>query len=186
MKNQLARLPVLLLCGTLLFSACKKDSGGETNDEEVITTMEVKVTDVTASTTQTFKFDDPDGPGGSAPAIDEIVLKPNKVYTVKLELFNKTTNPVTKISEEIESEKDDHQFYFEVSGANLTVSGLDVDSKGLPLGLSSNWTTGAASTGKIQITLKHKPGGIKAAGDPVSKGETDIEIPNGGFILKVQ
>jgi len=46
----------------------------------------------------------------------------------------------------------------------------------LPLGITSTWTAAAvAGTGTMNVTLKHKPG-VKAAGDPVSKGETDISI----------
>ena len=49
-------------------------------------------------------------------------------------------------------------------------------AKGLPLGITSTWTAAvAAGTGTMNVTLKHKPG-VKAAGDPVSKGETDISI----------
>jgi hypothetical protein len=50
------------------------------------------------------------------------------------------------------------------------------------LGTTSTWTTTGVSNGTVKITLKHKPG-IKAAGDPVSKGETDIEV---SFTTKVQ
>jgi hypothetical protein len=57
----------------------------------------------------------------------------------------------------------------------INVSNLNTDSKGLPLGLSSTWQSGATGTGKMKITLKHKPG-TKAAGDPVTKGETDVEV----------
>jgi hypothetical protein len=52
---------------------------------------------------------------------------------------------------------------------------LDKDTKNLPLGLSSTWTTTGAASGTLNVTLKHKPG-VKAANDPVSKGETDVSL----------
>jgi hypothetical protein len=56
------------------------------------------------------------------------------------------------------------------------VSNLNKDEKGLPLGITSTWTAAAAAgTGTFNVTLKHKPG-VKAAGDLVSVGDTDITI----------
>jgi hypothetical protein len=67
------------------------------------------------------------------------------------------------------------------------VAGLDNDGNGVPLGITSTWTTGAVATGKTKITLRHyggtPPG--KAAGDLVSssKSSTDIEVD---FNTKIQ
>jgi hypothetical protein len=136
-----------------------------------------------------FQYDDPDGPGGNAPTKDDITLAPNKTYSVTLQLLNKTTNPVEDITEEIEEEADAHRFYYEVaSGSNITISGLDNDPNGVPLGVTSTWTTtGAATTGKVKITLRHYPATPpgKAANDLVtsSKSATDIEVE---FNSKIQ
>jgi hypothetical protein len=173
-----------LLAG-LVSTGCKKDKM-DPNEEELITTLKVTLTEQGAGTVTTFQFKDPDGDAGNPPTqFDEIIVKPNKTYTCVLQVLNESVSPAEDITDEIKAEDTDHQFYYTVSGANMTVIGLDNDKLGLPLGVTSTWVTTTASTGKIQITLKHKPG-IKAAGDPVSKGDTDIELPNSGFTLKIQ
>jgi hypothetical protein len=100
--------------------------------------------------------------------------------------------PVDTISNEVADEKDSHRFYYEVQGgANVTVSNLDADANGIPVGLTGTWTTGAVSTGKMQITLRHYPAipPNKAAVDLVnsSKSGTDIStVDIGGFTVKIQ
>lgn len=171
--------------GTLIFSSCKKDKM-PANEEELITTLKVTLTETGSGTVTTFQFRDPDGDAGNPPTqFDDIIVKPNTTYTAVLQVLNESATPTEDITDEIKAEAGDHQFYFTVTTANVTVSNLDKDGNGLPLGLTSTWTTGTASTGKIQIVLKHKPG-IKASGDPITKGDTDIELPNSGFTIKVQ
>ncbi len=190
MKKQFVKLSGLLLIGSILFSACKKDPVTETNEEEVITTLILKLVPQGGGTTVEAKLDDPDGPGGTAPTQDAITLAPNKVYDAEIILLNKTVNPVDTISNEVKEEATAHRFYFAPTGANVTISNLNTDANGLPLGLTSKWTTGAASNGKVQITLRHYPGNPpnKELSDPVDspKSGTDIEIPNGGFTVTIQ
>ena len=180
------KLPAILLAsGLLLLGACKKETTEE-NAEELITTLKLILTEDLSGTSTTFQFKDPDGDAGNPPTVfDEIVLKANTEYRCVVEVWNESVTPAVRLNEEIAAEAQDHQFYYIPSGVNLTVSSLDTDAKALPVGLTSMWATGTASTGKIQIILKHKPG-IKAAGDPVTKGDTDIELPSGGFTVKVQ
>lgn len=169
----------------LLMFSCKKETTEE-NAEELITTLKVTLTEQGSGAVSVFQFKDPDGDAGNPPtAFDEIIVKPNTVYTCSLEVLNESVSPAESLNTEISAEATDHQFYLTPAAVNLTISNLNTDSNGLPLGLTSTWTTGAASTGKIQIILKHKPGS-KASGDPVTKGETDIELPLGGFVVKVQ
>lgn len=176
---------ILVACSLMLFSACKKETTEE-NAEELITTLKVVLTEQGSGAVTTFQFKDPDGDAGNPPTtFDEIILKPNKTYTCALEVLNESVSPSESLNAEILAESIDHQFYYTPAGANVTITNLNNDSNGLPLGLTSTWTTGAASTGKIQIVLKHKPG-VKASGDPVTKGDTDIELPSGGFVVKVQ
>jgi hypothetical protein len=177
MKKTIVRFAVVFLGAAMLFTACKKEKTPEpVNEEEVITTLNVSLTDVVAGTTETFIFKDPDGEGGSGPTqFDDIVLEAGKTYSCSLELLNESVNPAESITEEVEEESGDHQFYFVPSGANITVSNFDTDDNGWPLGINSTWTTGAASTGTIKIVLKHKPG-EKTASDDISVGETDIEV----------
>lgn len=165
----------VVMLGGLILAGCKKKNNGEENEEELITTVKVNLTEAGTSNTLSFTWKDVDGPGGNAPQITPIVLGVSKTYNCSLEFLDESKTPVEDITTEIETEDDEHQIYYEVTTANLTVSNLNTDGGGLPLGTTSSWTAGTVSSGILKLTLKHKPG-IKAAGDPVSKGETDVEI----------
>jgi len=185
------RIALGVLMATVLMTSCKKDKPEE-NDEEVITTMIVKLTPTGGGAVLEYKFDDPDGPGAIAPTIQEIILAPSKTYSAEIILLNKTVSPVDTVSNEVAGEKEAHRFYYEVqAGAIVTVSNLDADANGVPVGLTSTWTTGAVSTGKMQITLRHYPAvpPNKAVADLATstKSGTDIStVDIGGFTVKVQ
>lgn len=176
MKHIVIKVSTAIFTGSLLFSSCKKDDPKPVNEEEVITTLIVNLTDVGTGTTESFFFRDPDGEGGNPPtAFDEINMEAGKEYECSVVVLNESVTPAEDITEEVAEEDTDHQFYFAPSGSSANVTVTDVDANGLPLGLESTWNAGAPGTGTMTITLKHKPG-EKNAGDPVSVGETDIEI----------
>ena len=167
---------VALLLVLVSIVGCKKDPV-DPNESELITTVRVKLTEKVSGVQSMFEFKDLDGVGGAAPSkFDEIVLARGKVYDCTLQLLNESANPVDDITLEVAAEGVDHQIYLTATDALVAVSNFNLDAKGLPLGITSTWTSAAvAGTGTINITLKHKPG-VKAAGDLVSKGETDISI----------
>lgn len=180
MKKQLLKFSLLLFgASALLLSSCKKEDEEE-NEEEVITTMQLTFVPVGGGATVTYKFDDPDGPGGGAPTKDQIILAPNKTYNVTVQLLNKTVTPAEDVTLEVAAEPQAHRFYYQPSGGTIMVSGLNNDGAGIPLGITSIWTTGAASTGTMKVVLRHYAGNPpnKAAGDLVdnSKSSTDIEV----------
>lgn len=174
---------------TVLLAACKKDDVDvEDNEEEVITTMKLTFTPVGGGTAVTAQFKDPDGPGGTPPTQDEILLAPSTTYNVSLQLLNETQNPAEDVTLEVVEEAIAHRFYYEPdAGSNITVSGLNNDENGVALGTTSSWVTGAAANGSIRITLRHYPGNPpgKAAADPVNspKSGTDVEV---NFTTKIQ
>lgn len=155
---------------------CKKEPV-DPNESELITTVKVVLTESVSGTQSIFQFKDLDGDGGAAPSkFDEIVLARGKVYDCTLQMLNESITPVDDITLEVAAEGVDHQIYLTATDALVAVSNLNLDAKGLPLGIKSTWTSAATiGTGTMNITLKHKPG-IKAAGDLFSKGETDISI----------
>ncbi len=188
MKKKFMKVVLGIFVFSALITSCKKDTVEETNEEEVITTMKLTFVPVGGGTTLTYQFDDADGPGGTAPTQDEIVLAPSKMYNVTVQLLNKTETPVADITTEVQSESEAHRFYYEpTAGSNITIAGFDNDGNGVPLGITSTWTTGAVATGKTKVTLRHyggtPPG--KAVGDLVnsSKSSTDIEVE---FNTKIQ
>lgn len=180
MKKQLAGFAVAIFTISVLFTSCKKDVMEE-NEEEVITTMKLTFVPVGGGTNLEFSFDDPDGPGGAAPTQQPIVLAASKTYNVTVQLLNKTSTPAEDITDEVEEEAEAHRFYYTSSPAsNITVSGLNNDPNGIPLGVTSVWNTAAAATGKLKVTLRHYPGNPpdKANADTVDspKSGTDIEV----------
>jgi len=174
------KMSVAVLLAGLMITGCKKEKGGE-NEEELITTVKVTLT-AQGAAPQSFTWKDVDGPGGNAPQISEIILAPNKTYSCQVEFLDESKTPAEDITAEVVAEADEHEIFYESTNQNLSVSNLNKDSKNLPLGTTSTWTTTGAGNGSVKITLKHKPG-IKAAGDLVTKGETDIEV---SFTTKVQ
>ncbi len=176
---------IAVACFALAISSCKK-SKVETNDNEVITTVQLNFTPVGGGTALTYKWEDLDGPGGANPIIDMVTLAVNKSYNVQMILMDKTKTPVVITSDEVRTEAIDHRFYFEPSaGSNITVSNLDNDPMGIPLGLLNTWTTTTAATGTMKITLRHYENGGKALTDLVTstKSSTDVEAI---FNTKVQ
>jgi len=180
MKKYMLKTSLFLITTTLLFTACLKDKAGEGNNEEVITTMNLKFTPVGGGSTVTFSFDDPDGPGGNAPAQNIINLNQGVAYNVVIELLNKTVSPAENVTEEVAAESGAHRIYYETTAAGLTISNLNNDTNGVPLGITSNWAAGNAGTGSTKITLRHYPGTPpgKETADPVNspKSTTDIEV----------
>jgi hypothetical protein len=163
--------------------ACNKNDDDPGNVKEQITTMRLSLRETGSGTTRIFEYKDIDGSGGNPPVkFDPIVLSASRNYTCTIEVLNESGSSAVNLTAEIIAEADDHQFYFEPAGANISVINLDTDSKGLPVGISSTWNTGAIGNGTIKITLKHKPD-AKAVGDLVTKGETDIVVD---FTAQVQ
>lgn len=187
MKNKIIIQFFFIVITSLVFTSCLKEKAGEINDEELITTMKLSFTPVSGSTPLVYFFDDPDGPGGVAPVIDTIRLSPGVSYNFSLELMNNSTLPPIDVTDEIKTEADAHRFYYETAGVTITVSDLDKDALGNPVGLTGKWSTGIAGSGATKITLRHYGATPpdKSPGDPVNspKSSTDIEV---SFPTKIQ
>jgi hypothetical protein len=171
------RLFLVLVLFAFINSACKKDDEVIPEDEqELITTIRLTLTNVTnSSEAVTATWRDIDGPGGTVPVITGLNLRSNVIYTGSIEFLDESNaNSPENITGEVEEEGVDHEIFYEVTGANLTVSNRNTVANGLTLGTRANFASGAASTGTLKVVLKHKPGN-KAANDPITKGETDID-----------
>ncbi len=178
--NSYLKILSLSAFAALIITSCKKEkTEEEENDNELITTVRVVLTEEGTSNTETYLWTDIDGAGGEDPLFDDIVLKPNTAYQAQVSFLDESKNPIEDITEEIEEESDVHRLYFTpTAGTGITVSNIDNDTNDLPLGLNSTWTTTTAGAGTIKITLRHYPNGGKEASDPVSssKSNTDAEV----------
>lgn len=100
------------------------------------------------------------------------VLKANTTYTGELTLYDAEG---TDITSEIVQEADQHEVFYQTSGAGITVTTTDQDSNGRPLGLETTLTTTTPGTGTLRVLLKHQPD--KGSTSDVNKGETDLDMP---------
>ena len=165
-----------LLASTLIFASCSDDDTPEpVNEEEVITTLTVTLD--SGSDTVVMQYQDLDGDGPDAATVTVSgSLSANTTYDGSIILLNETESPAENVTEEIEEEDLDHQFFYTVgSGLDVAAEYGDADSEGNPLGLSFILNTGVASSGGLTFTLRHEPNkpntGLENAG-----GETDIEV----------
>ncbi len=170
----------LIMMTVLMFSACEKDDPVPVNEEEVITTVNYYLTPVNGGDVITLSFQDLDGEGGNGANVTGGTLAANETYMGRLELLNETESPAEDITEEIEEEDADHQFFFQSDIPTLAISYNDQDANGNPVGLNTTVTTGAAASGEITITLRHEPdkAGIGVVEGDITNagGETDIEV----------
>lgn len=159
-------------------------------EEEVISRIVLTFTPAAGGDAITATWFDADGEGVGNPTIDDIELAANTEYDLTLTLTNTLASPEEDITEEIEEEDDEHMFFFEFTDGIFTdpngngnidnrsdaLNYNDQDENGQPVGLSTNWTTGAASSANnFRIVLKHQPG-IKSATSTVNDGGTDLDI----------
>ena len=167
---------LMLLCGN---TACEKADPFIPNEEELITTFKYTLS-ANGVPPIVLSFIDLDGDGGNAPIINGGVLEGNTTYTGILDLLNEAGNPAESITEEIEEEKEDHQFFFTIDGLDVSVQYNDLDANQQPVGLTTLLTTGNKGTGNLTITLRHEAdkNAVGVVGGLLENagGETDIEV----------
>ena len=150
------------------------------NEEEVITTLTYTLTPAEGGSAVVLQYQDLDGDGPNQPTITNGTLSAETSYSGALTLLNETESPAESITEEIEEEDADHQFFFASTVTGLTVAYGDTDGDGKPVGLASTLTTGAAGSGNLTVTLKHEPdksaSGVSDGDMTNAGGETDISV----------
>ena len=169
-----------VLFTTLLFVSCSKDDDSTpepVNEEEVITTLTATLVPAGQGTTITLKSQDLDGDGPNAPVITVSGnLSAGVIYNGTIELLNELESPAEDITEEVEEEDLDHQFFYTIgSGLDVTTSYENNDSEGNPLGTEFTLVAGAASSGALTFTLRHEPTKPNTGLDDAG-GETDIAV----------
>lgn len=172
------KFTTLLVVLTIVFASCKNNDPEPVNEEEVITTVIVTLTP-TAGTPVTLTYRDLDGDGPNAPVITGGTLVAGTTYTGAIQVLNETETPAEDITEEIEEEDDEHQFFFSFTNGVATTAYTDLDGNNNPIGLAFTLTAGAAGQGDFTVILLHEPDktapGV-AGGEPTNAGgETDVE-----------
>ncbi len=165
----------------IVMASCSNDDDTTpvpVNEEEVITTLTATLTPQGGGTPVILQSRDLDGDGPNAPVVTVSGnLTAGTTYDAAIVLLNETENPPENITLEVIEEAEEHQFLFFTSGSlNATITYVDFDSDGNPLGTQFTLDAGTASAGALRIILKHEPtkpndGTILGAG-----GETDIDV----------
>lgn len=163
----------------LMATSCSKNEPTIPNESEVITTLIYTLTPVNGGTPAIISYRDLDGPGGNAPIFTMGTLSINTEYNAELVLKNEQANPVEDITEEINEEGVDHQFFFKTTTSNISIAYNDKDSTNNPIGILTKVNTKSAGTGELTIILRHKPNkaGLNVSSGDITNagGETDIE-----------
>lgn len=177
-----------------VFSGCDSDDPTKEDTPELITRVTLTFTPDGGGPAITAVATDPDGEGVQDIAPDgPVSLEPNTGYTLTIQLVNELADPLDPeydITSEVEEESDEHMFFFSFTenaftspagngnadNRNDPINYDDEDSNGLPLGLTTTWTTGdALPSGTFHVVLKHQPD-RKSATSGTSVGETDLDV----------
>lgn len=162
MKKTLITAAAGILSATLLFSSCDKKEtkvSPPLPGNEALTTMILTATNSNDATdVQTATWKQLDLTGASAPDTSQAVLnlKKNASYNVTVQFLDSLTD----LTSEIKDRANYHLICFNVSsGLNLACTQTDKDTNNPPLkvGLTDLFTTTAASSGRMEVTLHHQP-----------------------------
>jgi len=173
MKNM--KFLTTALFTSILFIGCSKDDAPQpVNEEEVITTLTVTLVPNDGSTAITLQTRDLDGDGPNEPVITTGNLATGVTYSGSIVLLNETENPAENITDEVEEESVEHQFFYTpTAGLDVTTNGENLDSEGNKLGTEFTLVAGAVSSGTLTFTLRHEPNKPNT-GLNDADGETDI------------
>ncbi|HMH23532.1 MAG TPA: hypothetical protein VK563_17220 [Puia sp.] len=106
----------------------------------------------------------------------ELKLRANSSYNVQVLFLDETKKPAGNVTDDIYDRRNYHLLCFTVAGsATLTVVRTDKDTNNPPLeiGLQDRFTTGAASTGTLNVQLRHQPNAKNGSCDP---GSSDADV----------
>ena len=142
-------------------------------EEEVITTMTITLQPSDGGADVVLETRDIDGGGPDIPVVTVSGnLFANTEYSGSIVLLNETVDPAENMTEEIEEESLEQQFFYTIgSGLNASTEYMDEDPEGNPIGLDFTLTTTAASSGAITFTLRHEP--VKSA-EGVADGDLSL------------
>ncbi len=180
MKN----ISSILLLFSLSFLSCHKDPQTPVPEQELITTLKLRLTDTSPPyNSQTFVFRDLDGDGGFEPIVDSVIIPVGNTFKASLLLLDERNFPADTSTNEIKEMNTLHQFFYQTAPAGLMIdfSYEDNDDNGKPLGNYFIFTTkNSPATGKLVIILRHEPDkyALNVANNDITNagGETDIEV----------
>jgi hypothetical protein len=153
----------------------------------------------TTSCRYKYHFDN----SGNVVSADSTVLnlKANAKYNVAVNIYDELQQPVFNVGQEIRERQNYHLLFFQptpISAANLITGNTspyipgtltsaagpylnlsvvrtdhDTNTPALEVGLTDTFTTGAASTGNLEVILRHQP---NAKNGTFAPGSTDLDV----------
>lgn len=161
-----------------LFASCSDDDVPEpVLPQEVITTLKLTLEPIGGGTDIVLEYRDLDADGPNPPVVDVSGnLVAGTSYNGAILLLNETVDPSENVTEEVDEEALEHQFFYTIGGdLDVATEYENFDADGNPLGTLLMLSAGEASSGTLTLTLRHEPNkpntGLANAG-----GETDIEV----------
>ena len=173
------RTPFLLLIPVgFLVGSCNKEeqSVAPTIDNESLTTVTLQLTNkANATDVVTATVDGLNTTADFSKAT--LNLKANTTYSGQILLSDKTQTPATDVTAEIKARQNIHLLVYTPSaGLNLTVTITDKDTNPspgpYPVGLLFDVATQAASTGSLNVVLRHQPNTKDGTAKP---GSSDLD-----------
>jgi hypothetical protein len=162
----------LMLGAVALLDSCKNDT--VTSSYEPVTTLKVIAQNLSTNTVDTFQYENfHEHQTGSYPPgyVDTIRLAAKTSYSIQVILINDLTHDV--MTDTIIARADSHLMIYNVDPVGMiAVKIQDKDSKGLPLGLMSNWSTADSTNGWLRMILRHQQGNKNGTETP---GSNDFE-----------
>lgn len=174
---------IILLAASTMFTACKKEQlpTPAPVEQELITTVRLIVTN-NSGFNKTFNYKVDNGFGSAAQGnvqIDDVILAPGTEYNVEVQVWDESKDPAENITEEVIEEAHHHLFVFQSNPAtgagSVSFSNGNKDDENEPLNQKITFTTGAAGSGSLTVTLKHEPTNKNAATPDEAGGETDAQ-----------
>lgn len=176
-------LASIILTSSLFIAGCKKEEqvvSPPLPGNEFVTTVKLVLINNASNDTVIAIWRDltPEDSNPADTSLAVLNLKENSTYKATIYLLDETKTPAEDITEEIKERANYHQlFYFPSSnlGSNLLVNITDSDTNSppLPLGVTSNFTTISAASGKVNVILKHQP---NVKNGTFAPGSTDIDV----------
>ena len=192
---------IALLFAAIIIVSCSDDDDAPAivNELEVITDVTLIFTSSTGEVIMATA-EDPDGEGiANLAVLDTITLSADTDYTLTYSIENAlNADDVEDIGEEILEEDNEHQFFYSFTDGVFTspmgdgnidmasdpLNYDDMDENGLPVGLSTSWTTGpaTATAGMFTARLQHQPD-LKSGTTGATDGDTDFDL---AFTLTIE
>jgi len=184
MKN--LKFLFLTLLSSAVIVSCSDDDDDTPepiNEEEVITTLILEFDAEGSAQDFEVRVTDADGEGPLDPVVSgNLALVAGETYEVEVTVLNELDpTDIEDITEEVDEEDDEHQFFYTfTSGTGVVVDYDDQDDDGNPVGIETIFVVDDNATdGTLVVTLLHEPNkdadGV-SDGDPTNaNGETDIQ-----------